>query len=610
MCGIVAAVCHHNVSEILIDGLSKLEYRGYDSAGIAFLNDSIHRIRKPGKVKELRAALEANPCQSQIGIAHTRWATHGAPDESNAHPHISSNRVVVVHNGIIENYKVLKEEQIKHGFVFESETDTEVIAHQIMFYLQQSDDLLSAVSSACRDLEGAYALAVLDSHNPSGLVAARQGSPLVLGIGQDGHYISSDVQAVLSATQSFVYLENGEVVRVSRDDYQLYDTMLEIRKREPVTLSLEADTVELGKFQHYMHKEIHEQPRAVMDTLEGRLIGDRIADEILGKVDERLLKKIKTVHIVACGSSYHAALVAKHWFENLVGIPCPVEIASEFRYCRQTTPLDALFVAVSQSGETADTLAALELAKSRPYLTTLAICNVEQSSLVRESEISLLTHAGPEIGVASTKAFIVQLVALLLLTVVIGRRNGLTAEVEADIIQQLRHLPSRLEQALTLEPQIKALAKLYANKEHALFLGRGLHYPIALEGALKMKEISYIHAEAYPAGELKHGPLALVDKEMPVIAVAPNDSLLAKLRANLEEVGARGGILHVFADQAITFNEAEDSANIIIKLNVPEAVLSPIAFTVPLQLLAYHTGLIKGTDIDQPRNLAKSVTVE
>ena len=610
MCGIVAAISNHDVSAILMEGLKRLEYRGYDSAGIAFLNGGIHRLRKPGKVKELQTLLDANPCQSHIGIAHTRWATHGVPDEANAHPHISGDRVVIVHNGIIENYKTLKAQQLKSGFTFESETDTEVIAHQIMLHLRSEGDLLQAVSLACRDLKGAYALAVLDSEDPTRLIAARKGSPLVLGIGEDGNYVSSDAQAIAPVTQSFIHLENEEIAVLSRDHYQLYDLTLKALERAPVHISLAADAAELGEFEHYMHKEIHEQPRAVLDTLEGRLFENTIPDGILGNVDEALLAGVDTMHIVACGSSYHAALVAKYWFENLVGIPCPVEIASEFRYCRQTTPKKALFVAISQSGETADTLAALELAKTRPYLATLAICNVPQSSLVRESDLTLMTHAGPEIGVASTKAFIVQLVALLLLVVLVGKRHGLSAALEGDIVRQLRHLPTCLEAALALEPQIKRLAKQYANKEHALFLGRGAHYPIALEGALKMKEISYIHAEAYPAGELKHGPLALVDEDMPVIAVAPNDPLLAKLRGNLEEVRARGGILHVFTDQATAFSEDEAAIDTLIKLDTPEAIIAPIVFTLPLQLLAYHTALIKGTDIDKPRNLAKSVTVE
>ena len=592
-----------------MEGLRRLEYRGYDSAGIAFLNGDIQRVRKIGRVAELQTALAQHPCGGPVGIAHTRWATHGVPDEMNAHPHISSNRIVVVHNGIIENYQQLKVAQVQAGFVFDSETDTEVIAHQIMLSLRQTNNLIEAVAVACRALEGAYALAVLDRQAPDCLVAARNGSPLAIGIGEHGHYVASDVCAMLPQTQQFLYMENGEVALLERHGVQLFDLTLNRVTRETSRVDNNDAASELGHFEHYMHKEIHAQPQAVADTLEGRLLRDSVPDAILGPGIAKLLDRVQTVHIVACGSSYHAALVAKYWFENLVGIACPVEIASEFRYCRQTTPRDALFVVMSQSGETADTLAALELARKRPYIASLAVCNVVPSSIGRQADYLLMTHAGQEISVASTKAFTTQLVALLLLVIVLGKRRQMTPATQADLVMQLRQLPARIEQTLLLEPRIRTLARSYADKHHALFLGRGAHYPIALEGALKMKEISYIHAEAYPAGELKHGPLALVDHDMPVVAVAPNDAMLAKLKSNLAEVRARHGILHVFADEQTAFSEDEEIAA-LVKLKIPHNTVAPIIFAIPLQLLAYHTALIRGTNIDQPRNLAKSVTVE
>lgn len=609
MCGIVAAVSDRDISAVLMEGLRRLEYRGYDSAGIAFLNGGIQRVRKTGKVSELRAALKKHPHCGHIGIAHTRWATHGVADEINAHPHISSNRVVVVHNGIIENYRQLKAVQLREGFTFDSETDTEVIAHQVMLSLRQTDHLLEAVAMACRTLEGAYALGVLDKQSPDCLVAARNGSPLVIGVDDNGNYISSDVHALLPLTQDFLYMNDGEVALLKRQRVQIFDLALKPVPREIFHVNKMEAVSELGGFKHYMHKEIHEQPQAVADTLEGRLLCDSVPDTVLGADSVTLLDKVRTVHMVGCGTSYHAALVAKYWFENLVGIPCPVEIASEFRYCRQTTPSDALFVAISQSGETADTLAALELAASRPYIASLAICNVAQSSIARHADYLLMTHAGQEVSVASTKAFTTQLVVLLLLVILLGKRRQLPPAAQSNLIMQLRQLPTWIERALLLEPHIRKLAHEYADKQHALFLGRGALYPIALEGALKMKEISYIHAEAYPAGELKHGPLALVDHAMPVVAVAPNDSLLTKLKSNLEEVRARHGILHVFADEQTAFSEDEE-ISALIKLKVPHNTVAPIIFAIPLQLLAYHTALIRGTNIDQPRNLAKSVTVE
>ncbi len=618
MCGIVAAIAENDICPVLMEGLKRLEYRGYDSAGIALLGDepegapgdNIHLIRKPGKVAELENTLKADPRKSRIGVAHTRWATHGVPDEANAHPHISGNRVIVVHNGIIENYEELKARQTERGFTFASETDTEVIAHQIMLYLDEKGDLLQAVSATCRDLQGAYALGVLDSRDPERFIASRNGSPLIIGIGTGGNYISSDIQALIKFAQDFIYMENGEIAEVRRDGFALFDEELNAIQRAPEHAFFTADAAELGEFSHYMHKEIHEQPSAVADTLEGRLFKDTVPDEVLGPNVAPILNAARGLQIVACGTSYHAALVAKYWFEEFTDLFCRIEIASEFRYRKQTIPKNTLFVTLSQSGETADTLAALELAKSRSYLSSLAICNVAQSSLVRESERVLMTHAGPEIGVASTKAFTTQLTALMLLVILLGKHHGMSQETIAGLVAQLRNLPSRLEQVLELEPEIRQLARQYADKHNALFLGRGLHHPIAMEGALKMKEISYIHAEAYPAGELKHGPLALVDRNMPVIAVAPNDHLLAKLKSNLEEVRTRGGILHVFSDKGAELNSRGSRAITVIELSAPENAVAPIIFSLPLQLLAYHTAVLKGTDVDQPRNLAKSVTVE
>lgn len=609
MCGIVAGVSGSDISTVLLEGLMRLEYRGYDSAGVAFLNDGIQRVRRAGKVSELKAELAENPCHGRIGLAHTRWATHGVPDEANAHPHVSSERIVVVHNGIIENYEQLKKIQQAQGFVFESETDSEVIAHQIMLHLKEVDDILQATAQTCQDMEGAFALGILDRQSPDRLIAVRHGSPLVIGIDDNAHYISSDIRALLQKTRQFIYLKNGEIAEIKQTGVRLFDFSLNAKQYESVTVNMDDEVAELGTFKHYMHKEIYDQPRAIADTLEGRLFCNSVPDEILGVGAAAMLDQVEVVHIVACGTSYHAALVARYWFENLAGISCPVEVASEFRYCRKSTPKKALFVVISQSGETADTLAALELAKTRPYLARLAICNVAQSSIVQLADYVLMTHAGPEIGVASTKAFTSQLVVLLLLVVLLGKRGTINVAMQTELVEKIRHLPAQLEEILKLEPQVEALAEQCADKQHALFLGRGTHYPIALEGALKMKEITYIHAEAYPAGELKHGPLALVDHNMPVIAVAPNDELLAKLLSNLAEVRARGGILHVFADQHTQFTETMELAT-VIRIKISHPILAPIAFTLPLQLLAYHTARLRGTNIDQPRNLAKSVTVE
>ena len=617
MCGIVAAIAAGDVCGVLMEGLRRLEYRGYDSAGVALINDGgIRRVRKLGKVSELQAALDATPCAGAAGVAHTRWATHGAPDEANAHPHVSSERIVIVHNGIIENYEELKNAQIEHGFAFASDTDTEVIAHQIMLYLSQAGDLAHAVQRALKDLKGTYALAVLDVERPEQIVLVRNGSPLVIGVGAGGagNYAASDVQALLQVTKRFIVLENGDIARIERGGVRIFNGESdggELRpvERRVIDTPLSPHAVELGEFNHFMQKEIHDQPRAVTDTLEGRLLDDAVPDEILGHDAAALLDEVRAVQIVACGTSHHAGLVARYWFEEYAGVPCRVEIASEFRYRKQVVLPGTLFVTISQSGETADTLAALALAKERGYLASVAVCNVPESSLVRESDRVLMTHAGPEIGVASTKAFTTQLVTLLLLAILFGKRAGMAPAVRADLVAQLRNLPSRLERALALEPRIARLAERYVEKHHALFLGRGRHYPVAMEGALKMKEISYIHAEAYAAGELKHGPLALVDEDMPVVSVAPNDHLLAKLKSNLQEVRARGGVLHVFADAGAGFR-SEGESLMVIEVNAPENAVAPIIFTLPLQILAYHTALLKGTDIDQPRNLAKSVTVE
>ena len=611
MCGIVAGISTHNICPLLMAGLHSLEYRGYDSAGIAILNRDIERVRTLGKVAELQVAVDKQKLSGRIGIAHTRWATHGIPAQDNAHPHISGGRVVIVHNGIIENYETLKQQQAQLGFNFSSATDSEVVAHQIMYYLQQSYPLLEAVAHATRDLQGAYALGVLDRENPDRIIAARQASPLVIGIGSMGCYVASDAIALLDYADRFIYMQNGDLAELSEHEVKIYDQQLKPVQRKVEPASIDKTTTDLSGYTHYMLKEIFEQPRAVADTLEGRVISGRLPDEIIGNDASAMLSKTRAVQVVACGTSYHAALIASHWIEELTALACHAEIASEFRYRQRHVDDNTLFIALSQSGETADTLAALEIALHNPaYHASLAICNVAQSSLVRESQFTLMTHAGPEIGVASTKAFTTQLAALLMLAILIGKHHPAPKDVLDSVMQQLMHLPVQLEDVLALEPQIKTLAEQYVDKHNALFLGRGLHYPIAMEGALKMKEISYIHAEAYPAGELKHGPLALVDNHMPVIAVAPNNPLLAKLKSNLEEVRARGGVMHVFADRNAGLQQFGGGNITIISMDTPGNEVSPILFTVPLQMLAYHTALIKGTDIDQPRNLAKSVTVE
>jgi glucosamine--fructose-6-phosphate aminotransferase (isomerizing) len=610
MCGIVGAVAERDVVSILMEGLRRLEYRGYDSAGLVALDrdHGLGRRRAVGKVAALAERLEDEPLTGHVGIAHTRWATHGAPSEANAHPHICEGRVAVVHNGIIENHAELRRQQEADGYRFTSQTDTEVIAHQVHRHLAVCNDLAEAVRRTTADLEGAYALGVVSADEPGRLVAARRGSPLVIGVGIGEHFIASDVAALLPVTRRFVYLEEGDLADITRESYRLFDVEGHAVSRPEQESSLSPGAVERGNYRHFMLKEIFEQPRAVADTLEGRLAGGRVLEEAFGYGAAEVLDGVREVQILACGTSYHAGMVARYWLEAVAGVPCSVEVASEFRYRRPVVRPDTLVVTISQSGETADTLAALRDIKARVGSRALAICNVPESSLVRESELVLMTRAGPEIGVASTKAFTTQLTALLLLTLALARRNGLPAEREAEYVAALEELPRRIERALELNDAIDALAADFADKHHSLFLGRGPLYPVAMEGALKLKEISYIHAEAYPAGELKHGPLALVDGEMPVIAIAPNDDLLEKLKSNLQEVRARGGRLVVFADTAAGMDDGEGVRT--FPLEHTHELIAPVVYTVPLQLLAYHVAVIKGTDVDQPRNLAKSVTVE
>ena len=611
MCGIVGAVAERDVVPILLEGLRRLEYRGYDSAGVAVINESkaIERVRAKGKISALTDKLEDQTIVGMTGIAHTRWATHGIPSEKNAHPHVSNERVAIVHNGIIENYQNLRTRQQKQGYVFSSDTDTEVIAHLIHACLDTGGcNLVTAVQTTIKELEGAYALAVISADNPEMLIAARHGSPLVIGVGVAEYFIASDATALLPVTHRFIYLEEGDVAAITRQSLEIYDINGDPVERPIKETELETSSVERGQYRHYMLKEIYEQPLAISETLEGRISNGRVLEQALGPQAAELLDSIERVHIIACGTSYHAGLIARYWFEGLAGVECIVEVASEFRYRRPVVKPHTLLLTISQSGETADTLAALREARRRGYHATLTICNVPESSLVRESDLSLMTRAGPEIGVASTKAFTTQLVALMLLVIMVGRRHGLEEAVESRLVQDLISLPVCIEQVLELNDKIEALSQQFGDKHHALFLGRGTHYPVAMEGALKLKEISYIHAEAYPAGELKHGPLALVDSEMPIIAVAPNNDLLEKLKSNLSEVRARGGKLLVFADASVSV-EADGNDQIIEIPSVPDSI-APIIFTIPLQLLAYHVALCKGTDVDQPRNLAKSVTVE
>lgn len=610
MCGIVGAIASADVVPILVDGLRRLEYRGYDSAGVAVINGTsdIGRVRTQGKVSSLESLLSDCPLQGSLGIAHTRWATHGEPSQSNAHPHVSRGKVAVVHNGIIENHTLLRDEQSHLGYQFTSETDTEVVVHQVHRYLDLGNDLLEAVKSTVSDLDGAYALGVVSGAECDRLIAARRGSPLVIGIAANGHYLASDVAALIPVTQTFMFLEDGDVAELTKDKVTIYGKSGTPVDRKVVVSELTANAVEKGPYAHYMLKEIHEQPVAISNTLEGRLNRGRVLEASFGPGASEIFDKIKSVQIIACGTSYHAGLVARHWFESLAGVPCNVEVASEFRYRSPVPNPDALVITISQSGETADTLAALRGAKEMGFGPSLGIINVPESSLVRESDLVLMTRAGPEIGVASTKAFTTQLAALLLLVIVVGRRHRLTSEMELELVSQLQSLPGICRDTLALDERIKQWSESYADKHHALFLGRGLHFPVAMEGALKLKEISYIHAEAYPAGELKHGPLALVDAEMPVIVVAPNDALLEKLKSNMQEVRARGGELYVFADERAGL-QANGGTHVMNVRSGGDAI-APIVFTVPLQLLAYHAAVLKGTDVDQPRNLAKSVTVE
>jgi len=611
MCGIVGAIAERNIVPILLEGLHRLEYRGYDSAGIAVLNGTQHlkRLRTVGKVRMLDEALEQQPTSGKIGIAHTRWATHGVPSERNAHPQLSLDGVAVVHNGIIENHDELREELTRAGYTFTSETDTEVIAHQIHRHLQTVRDLFKAVRATVAELEGAYALAVVSEEDPERLILAREGCPVVIGLGVEENFVASDVAALLPLTRRFIFLEEGDVAEIRRKSIRIIDKHGNTAERPIRESELSADAAEKGPYRHYMLKEIHEQPRSVANTLQERVANGRLLEAAFGPLATEVFKRTRNVHIVACGTSYHAAATARYFIEQISKVPCAVDIASEYRYRSPLVPADSLFVTISQSGETADTLAALRLAKESGYLSTLSICNVPESSLVRESELVMLTRAGPEIGVASTKAFTTQLTALGMLVIALARHNGADSERERSLVNRMIELPGLIEKTLELDPVVHKLAERFADKHHALFLGRGALYPVALEGALKLKEISYIHAEGYPAGELKHGPLALVDADMPVIAVAPNNDLLEKLKSNLQEVRARGGELIVFADPEAGIHPSDG----VTVIEMPKHISyfqAPAVYTIPLQLLAYHVAILKGTDVDQPRNLAKSVTVE
>ncbi|MBD9464629.1 glutamine--fructose-6-phosphate transaminase (isomerizing) [Pseudomonas sp. Pdm06] len=610
MCGIVGAVAERNITAILLEGLKRLEYRGYDSAGVAVFthDEKLERMRRPGKVSELEQALDAEPLLGRLGIAHTRWATHGAPCERNAHPHFSGD-LAVVHNGIIENHEALREQLKALGYVFTSDTDTEVIAHLLNHKLKDLADLTVALKATVKELHGAYGLAVISAKQPDRLVAARSGSPLVIGLGLGENFLASDQLALRQVTDRFMYLEEGDIAEIRRDSVQIWDIDGKAVERETVQYRDGAEAADKGEFRHFMLKEIHEQPAVVQRTLEGRMSQSQVLVQAFGPQAAELFAKVRNVQIVACGTSYHAGMVARYWLEELAGIPCQVEVASEFRYRKVVVQPDTLFVTISQSGETADTLAALRNAKELGFLASLAICNVGISSLVRESDLTLLTQAGREIGVASTKAFTTQLVGLLLLTLSLGQVRGTLGEgVEAKLVEELRRLPARLGEALAMDSTVEKIAELFAEKNHTLFLGRGAQFPVAMEGALKLKEISYIHAEAYPAGELKHGPLALVDNDMPVVTVAPNNELLEKLKSNLQEVRARGGQLIVFADEQAGMTNGEGTH--VVHMPHIHDILSPILYTIPLQLLSYYVAVLKGTDVDQPRNLAKSVTVE
>ena len=610
MCGIVGVASEEQVSDKLINGLLRQEYRGYDSSGLAvFGKDSneVQVIKRAGKVSELQQAIKEVPTRGNTGIAHTRWATHGVPTEANAHPHHSKGEVYIVHNGIIENHQELRTTLLALGYSFESETDTEVIAHLIHAKLDDKGSLAEAVKAAVKDLEGAYALGAIHIKEPQVVVAARRGSPLVLGMGAGENLIASDQLALSDYTDRFIFLEEGDLAEITPQEVRLWDETDQEVERPVVVEKALGETIEKGKYRHFMLKEIFEQPEKIKSLLEGQLTEHGVPQEIFGPTAPEIFEQVEAVQIIACGTSYHAGLVARHWLEGLAGLPCSVEVASEFRYRNKVVAPNTLFVSISQSGETADTLACLRFSKDSGYLARLGICNVPTSSLARESDLVFLTKAGPEIGVASTKAFTTQLIGLLMLTLALGRSHGLSSVAENSINESLRALPESLNAVMALEPLVIKMAEAFDQKEHALFLGRGIHYPIAMEGALKLKEISYIHAEAYPAGELKHGPIALIDSEMPVIAVAPDDDLLEKVKSNLQEVKARGGELYVFGH---SHESHEDTVTQFIELPTMPELIAPIIYTIPLQLLAYHVAILKGTDIDQPRNLAKSVTVE
>ena len=610
MCGIVGAVAERNVTPILLEGLRRLEYRGYDSAGIAVLdkNDCISRVRRVGKVKELSDALEHTEVIGTLGVAHTRWATHGEPSEKNAHPHICNQSVVIVHNGIIENHSDLREQQHNNGFDFTSQTDTEVAAHQIEHYLKQEGDLLAAVRLAVADFEGAYALGVISNSEKNRLIASRRGSPLVIGVGFGEYFIASDAAALLPVTRLFIYLEEGDIADIRTNTLVIYNDKGEVVEREIKESALSADATSKGEFHHYMLKEIYEQPSVLVDILEGRFVDGRLLDTAFGIGADEIFDQVNAVQIIACGTSYHAGLVARYWLEAIAGIPCRVEVASEYRY-RKTVLMDGtLVVTISQSGETADTLAALRAIKELTNLT-LSVCNVPESSLVRESELKLMTRAGPEIGVASTKAFTTQLIALLMLVVALGKRHGLTEDEEKALFQQAKALPALIGHVLQNIDAIDEWAEKFTDLENAIFIGRGTLFPIALEGALKLKEISYIHADAYPAGELKHGPIALIEPDLPTIAIASMDGFEGKIKSNIQEILARGGEVYLFADERLDMSDLGEMCH-ILKIPAVEAELAPVLFAIPLQLFSYFVAVRKGTDVDQPRNLAKAVTVE
>jgi glutamine---fructose-6-phosphate transaminase (isomerizing) len=610
MCGIVGAVAERNVTPILLEGLRRLEYRGYDSAGIAVLDkdDCISRVRRVGKVKELSDALQQTEVRGSLGVAHTRWATHGEPSEKNAHPHICNQTVVIVHNGIIENHGELREKQSSAGYAFTSQTDTEVAAHQIEHYLKEKGDLLEAVRSAVADFDGAYALGVISSNDNNRLIASRRGSPLVIGVGIGEYFIASDAAALLPVTRRFIYLEEGDIADLRTDSLTIYDEDGNVVEREMKESELSADATAKGEYRHFMLKEIYEQPVRLIDVLEGRIVDGQLLDSAFGVGAEKVLDRVKAVQIIACGTSYHAGLVARYWLEAIAGIPCRVEVASEYRYRKTVLLDDTLVVTISQSGETADTLAALRAVKKLTDLT-LAICNVPESSLVRESELTLMTRAGPEIGVASTKAFTTQLMALLMLVVALGKRHSLDDATIKSLFQQAQSLPAVIDAVLQNNRAIDAWAEEFTEVNNAIFIGRGTLFPIALEGALKLKEISYIHADAYPAGELKHGPIALIDQELPTIAIAAKDGFEGKIKSNIQEILARGGKVYLFADERLDMSDLGDDCR-VMKIPAVETELAPILFCIPLQLFSYYVAVRKGTDVDQPRNLAKSVTVE